>query len=115
MAQEEKKELSTAGTLRTEGKVRPREDVHIYAVDSKSGAHLGKPGTKHTVHAVLAKQLIDKGAATMKAPAEKSAKLTDEQLKALEETLGRKAKKADVEAELIRLSEEGGDTDEDLV
>lgn len=93
--QEEKKPLKNAGTLRNEGKVLPQEPVDIFALPSKSGAHLGAPGTKHTVHAVLAKKLIDKGAATQdegaakKAkPAKEKTKLSAKELKALTEKLG---------------------------
>lgn len=68
MAQEKVKELSTANTVRAGGKVRPQEPVKIYAAKSKAGAHLGEPGTEHTVHAVLAHKLVTKGAAVLTPP-----------------------------------------------
>lgn len=68
MAQEKIKELTTANTVRAGGKVRPQEPVKIYAAKSKAGAHLGEPGTEHTVHAVLAHKLVTKGAAVLTPP-----------------------------------------------
>lgn len=90
--QDEKKTLSTAGKVRSSGKVLPQEPVDIYAGDSKSGKHLGPVGTKHSVHAVLADKLVEKGAATLTEPAvkpKKEVKLTKAEITALEKELGR--------------------------
>lgn len=90
--QDDKKELPNKNKLRDSGKVLPQEPVEIFATDSKSGAHLGEPGTKHVVHAVLAKKLIDKGAATAEytAPKKKASatKLNKSEIDALTEELG---------------------------
>lgn len=100
MPQEEvdsKKRIEKAGKLRLDGKVLPQEPVDIYATSTKAGQHLGAHGTKHTVHAVLAQKLIDKGAATLEpttAPA--VIKLTKEELKALAEELGHKPTKEEI-------------------
>lgn len=94
MAQEEisrDKKIKDAGKPRKEGKVLPQEPTDIYATSSKAGKHLGAHGTKHTVHAVLAQKLVDKGAATFeptKAPAVKEVKLTKKETDALAEKLG---------------------------
>jgi hypothetical protein len=83
---EVKKPIADKGKPRSEGKVLPQEPVDIYATSSKAGKHLGAHGTKHTVHAVLAKQLVDKGAATYEAT--KKVKLTKKETDALAAKLG---------------------------
>lgn len=99
--QEDKKELSTAKTVRAGGKVLPQEPVDIYAAASgKAAAHLGAHGTKHTVHAVLADKLIKSGAATLDTPAKKgkSSQLTKAEIKALAASLGHEPTEEEIAA-----------------
>lgn len=49
--------------------VRPKEDTKIFA--SANSKHLGKEGTPHIVHRVLADKLIAKGEATKDEPKSK--------------------------------------------
>lgn len=113
MPQDEIKELNTNNRKMKDSngvegeKVRPQEPVTVYA--SRASKHLGKHGTPHSVHRVLADKLVANGEATLKAPAV-AGDLTEEELIALENELGKKPNKgqiaAAVKAKADRIAEE---------
>lgn len=104
------REDETTGETVEGVKVLPREDTAVYA--TKGSKHLGKHGTKHIVHRVLADKLVDNGEATLEEPKNVAVTLTAAELKALTEELGKKPTKSQIEAAIKTKALAAADNDE---
>lgn len=94
---EKKNQLDTTNSVMTNvgRKVLPREDVEVYSTGN--GGHLGPAGTKHVIHAALLEKLLASGQVTQDEPAPvEEVKLTESEIAALKDELGRKPNKAEL-------------------